>query len=129
MALAGRAGTDLSERLARMPEADARRVVTVAYQQLLAAGEEGAKATSLLHASQVQVQEARRALQESRALASAQADAAARELDARLTATQREYEAKLRFVFEQLQVQNLPNSSSVQGYLGHKKLRPPLGLP
>ena len=36
-----------------------------------------------------------------------QADAAVRELDARLTATQREYEEKLRFVFEQLQVQTL----------------------
>ena len=42
-----------------------------------------------------------------------------RELDARLTATQREYEEKLRFVFEQLQVQT-PAESHVETQMIHQ---------
>ena len=101
--LAGRAADDLAEWLPRLSDEEARRVVQAAYLELQAAGEAGTKAAAALHEAQVHVEEGRRTLQEERARADAQSAGAARELDAQLTSVQREYEAKLRFVFEQLE--------------------------
>mmetsp|Transcript_60401 Transcript_60401/g.142500 ORF Transcript_60401/g.142500 Transcript_60401/m.142500 type:complete len:983 (+) Transcript_60401:2-2950(+) len=108
LAAADKASHELSERAAVMTAGEVSACLNAAYKELVGGQDEVAEKSSELHEAEVRLVEARRALDE----AKMQAEVRASEHDALVTSLQREYEAKLLFVFEQLQDANRPPSGS-----------------